>query len=186
MSVIEELVQFLAIETRLDVKSLALQQVLNLTGTAEGRQLLINDPNICKKVCLLLNDTQHAVAKDASLVLVNFSSDEDLIVYLLSPEMEIVRLVSEMIMDPNHQLADPACMVLSNLTRNYSGSETVFKILSPKFETFIDIFCNEKFNQHGAKLHYLGAVISNLSQLPEMREYGISIVKIVQINYICI
>ena len=76
-----------------------------------------------------------------------------------------------MVTDPNNKLADPACMILSNLTRTLRGSEEAFKILAPNIETLVDIFCNEKFNQKGAKLHYLGPLFSNLSQLPEMREY---------------
>lgn len=122
-------------------------------------------------MCLLLNDVQHSIAKDASLVLVNLSSDDSLIANLTSTELGIIKKSYDMVTDPNNKLADPACMILSNLTRTLRGSEEAFKILAPNIETLVDIFCNEKFNQKGAKLHYLGPLFSNLSQLPEMREY---------------
>jgi len=167
----DELSDFLAIDMRLDVKSVALQQVLNLTGTAEGRHLIVDHQSIIKKVCLLLNDFQHSIGKDASLVLVNLSSDDDLTASLTDAKLGIAKLSCDMIMDPANKLADPACMILSNLTRTLRGSEKVFEIVAPSFQTLLDIFCNEKFNQHGAKLHYLAALLSNLSQLPEMRKY---------------
>jgi len=154
----------------LDVKAVAMHQILSLTGTPEGRQLIVDHPSIIKKVCLLLNDVQHSIAKDASLVLVNLSSDDSLIANLTSTELGIIKKSYDMVTDPNNKLADPACMILSNLTRTLRGSEEAFKILAPNIETLVDIFCNEKFNQKGAKLHYLGPLFSNLSQLPEMRE----------------
>lgn len=133
--------------------------------------MLANHPSIVKNVCLLLKDFQHSVAKDASLILVNLSSDDGLVARLSSAELGVIESSCSMVMDPNDKLADPACMVLSNLTRTLQGSQEAYKFLAPKVQTLIDIFCNEKFNQQGAKLHYLGALFSNLSQLPEMREF---------------
>nr|CAG4648739.1 EOG090X08WK [Polyphemus pediculus] len=112
-----------------------------------------------------------SIAKDASLALINLSADEDITSKLVSDEMDILGIILNIIVDPEHKLADPACMALSNLTRVSKGSETVYQKVFPMFETLIDVFCNEKFNKHGAKLHYLGAVFSNLSQVPAMREY---------------
>nr|CAG4641831.1 EOG090X08WK [Eurycercus lamellatus] len=171
MSEIQELSEFLALETRLDVKSLALQQVLGLTGTPEGRQLLINTSSVFKNVCLLLNDQQKSVATDASLALVNISADEELIPVLVADGMGVIENMLSIITNPEHDLADPACMILSNLTRTAHGSERVFQKMVPEFGKYIDVFCQEKFNKKGAKLHYLAAAFSNLSQIPAMRAY---------------
>ena len=46
----------------------------------------------------------------------------------------------------------------------------VFEKMLPSFYKYVDIFCQEKYNKKGAKLHYFVAVFSNLSQIPEMRK----------------
>nr|CAG4649473.1 EOG090X08WK [Scapholeberis mucronata]SVE93719.1 EOG090X08WK [Scapholeberis mucronata] len=171
MTEIEELSQFLTIETRLDVKALALQQTLGLTGTADGRQLLTKTSAIFKNLCQLLNDSQQSVATDASLALINLSADQDVVDTLIGEGTDVIDNMLKIITNPEHALADPACMVLSNITRNKQGSERVFQKMSKDLDKFIDIFCQEKYNKKGARLHYLAPVLSNLSQIPEMRRY---------------
>nr|CAG4646387.1 EOG090X08WK [Macrothrix elegans] len=173
MSEIEELGQFLTLDMRIDVKSVALQQALGLTGTAEGRKLLVQ-ASLVKHFCELLNDCQKSVATDASLAIINLSADEQLVEALVNEEYNIINLMLKIINNPEHELADPACMILSNLTRTTHGSTKVFSEMEPLFEKYIDIFCQEKFNKKGAKLHYLAAVFSNLSQIPEMRKFIIN------------
>nr|SVE70525.1 EOG090X08WK [Daphnia similis]SVE71149.1 EOG090X08WK [Daphnia similis]SVE71781.1 EOG090X08WK [Daphnia similis]SVE72407.1 EOG090X08WK [Daphnia similis] len=171
MTEIQELSQFLALDMRLDVKALALQQTLGLTGTTDGRHLLINTPCIVKNLCQLLNDGQNSVAKDASLALINLSADEEVIPALLAEATNIVEHMLKIISNPEHNLADPACMVLSNLTRTKLGGEKVFQSMEENLDKYIDIFCQEKYNKKGARLHYLASVLSNLSQLPAVRSY---------------
>nr|CAG4637150.1 EOG090X08WK [Ceriodaphnia reticulata]SVE73038.1 EOG090X08WK [Ceriodaphnia reticulata] len=167
----EELSQFLTLETRLDVKALALQQTLGLTGTAEGRHLLIETSSVFRNLCQLLNDSQKSVATDASLALINLSADEDIIPALTAEGTEVIENMLKIIRNPEHDLADPACMVLSNITRTKKGSEVVFQKMADGLDNYIDIFCQEKYNKKGARLHYLAAVFSNLSQIPAMREF---------------
>nr|SVE75227.1 EOG090X08WK [Daphnia dolichocephala] len=169
MTEIQELSQFLTLEMRLDVKALALQQTLGLTGTADGRQLLLKTSCIVKNLCHLLNDDQPSIAKDASLALINLSADEEVIPALVAEEMGVIENMLKLISDPEHNLADPACMVLSNLTRTKHGSERVFESMGGNLGKYIDIFCQEKYNKKGARLHYLASVFSNLSQLPSVR-----------------
>ena len=154
-----------------------------LTGTADGRQLLVKTSSIFKNLCQLLNDTQKSVATDASLALINLSADEEVAETLIKEDRDVVDNMLKIITDPEHPLADPACMVLSNITRNKKGSEVVFQKISKELDRYIDIFCQEKFNTKGARLHYLAAVLSNLSQIPEMREY-VSRLKMFIFNYI--
>lgn len=142
-----------------------------MTGTTDGRHLLINTPCIVKNLCQLLNDGQNSVAKDASLALINLSADEDVIPALLAEATNIVEHMLKIISNPEHNLADPACMVLSNLTRTKLGSEKVFQSMEGNLDKYIDIFCQEKYNKKGARLHYLASVLSNLSQLPAARRY---------------
>ena len=118
-----------------------------------------------------MDDKQSSIATDASLALINLSSDEDVIPALVDhTNSDIIDSMLKVISDPEHDLADPACMFLSNITRNPQGSQQVFEKMLPSFDRYVDIFCQEKYNKKGAKLHYFAAVFSNLSQIPEMRK----------------
>lgn len=141
-----------------------------LTGTPEGRQLLINTSSVIKNLCHLLDDPQKSVATDASLALVNLSADEDIVPYLIAGDVDVVGIMLGIISNPEHELADPACMLLSNITRIPKGSKHVLQKMLPDMNKYIDIFCKDKYNKKGARLHYLASVISNLSQIKPMRE----------------
>lgn len=132
--------------------------------------MLIKTTSVFKNLCQLLNDSQKSVATDASLALINLSADEAVIENLVTEETDVVENMLKIVTNPEHDLADPACMVLSNLTRTKHGSEQVFKKMADNLDRYIDIFCQEKYNKKGARLHYLAAVFSNLSQIPAMRE----------------
>lgn len=142
-----------------------------MTGTAEGRQLLINSPSIFKNLCQLLSDTQKSIATDASLALINLSADEEMIKPLLAEGSNFIEDMLKIIINAEHDLSDPACMILSNLTHSKYGSEKVLQVMEKNLDKYIDIFCQPKYNNKGARLHYLAAVFSNLSQIPDFRRY---------------
>ena len=127
--------------------------------------------SVFKNLCHLLNDSQISVATDASLALINLSADEEIVPALIAEGNDIIENMLAIITNPEHDLSDPACMVLSNITRMKRGSEMVFAKMADSLDKYIDIFCQEKFNKKGARLHYLAAVLSNLSQIPAMRKY---------------
>ena len=62
-----------------------------------------------------MDDKQSSIATDASLALINLSSDEDVIPALVdNTNSDIIDSMLKVISDPEHDLADPACMFLSN------------------------------------------------------------------------
>jgi len=70
-------------------------------------------------------------------------------------------------MDPDSSLADPACMVLSNLTRPSGNIERVIELIEKSgftLDQVVSVFTKHGHNKKGASLHYLGPVFSNLSQ----------------------
>lgn len=140
-----------------------------LTGTLEGKKLLLQK-SVIASLCTLFSDAQKSVRKDASLVIINLSADDKLTPSLLADDFQIIDIMLNIVSDPEHELADPASMILSNLSRIPLGSEKLFSRMLPNMNKYIDIFCQEKFNKKGAKLHYLAGVFSNLSQIPSMRK----------------
>jgi len=82
---LEELSQFLDPQGRLDLKSLALQTLLSLTASKEGRHLLLSLPNtdsnpsLLSRICrLVFEDVQESIRFDSLLFLINLTSDNEL------------------------------------------------------------------------------------------------------------
>lgn len=94
-SALNEISQFLTPQGRLDVKSLALQNLLSLTASKEGRHLILTAPvensqeSVLKGIArLIFEDDQEAIRFDSLLFLINLSSDRDLSI-LNHPSMSI-------------------------------------------------------------------------------------------------
>ena len=175
MEALVEMMPFLAPSSRLDLKVVALHHVLGLTGSKEGRALMMDaakDGKTMEEILLALtHDDNESVEKDAALALINLSGDEEVAVKMRVPE--IVSNIWKRIADPECRIADPLCMILSNLTINPGLSQQVYSRLNAdgvSMDTVVSIFCREGYNKRGAGLHYIGPVLSNLSQLPEVRE----------------
>lgn len=75
-------------------------------------------------------------------------------------------------MDKESILADPCCMILSNMTRPLHLVDriiTLFENSGYTWDSIVAAFTAKQYNNVGAKLHYLGPVFSNLSQSPRVR-----------------
>jgi hypothetical protein len=116
---INELNQFLSPDTRLDVKSLALHYVLSLTGTIEGRELIISNDNVINSVVKLAfgEDEQKSIIKDSFFTLINLSSNENDSFQILNKTKILVNKLLDYILNCESKFADVACGVLSNLSR---------------------------------------------------------------------
>ncbi|KAG7246577.1 hypothetical protein CRUP_005778, partial [Coryphaenoides rupestris] len=67
--------------------------------------------------------------------------------------------------------SDHICSILSNLSRLSSTCLSLSQVLQQQevgVAQLVDMFCTEGFNKM-ASLHYLGPLLSNLSQLPHVR-----------------
>ena len=75
--------------------------------------------------------------------------------------------------DKESRQADKATQVLSNLTRDQASSAQVFQHLQRAdigVESVVRLLCQEKYNNQGLMMNFLGPVLSNLSQLPQVRK----------------
>jgi len=173
MSQLLELCQFLSISQRPDVKDVALQHILGLTASKEGILAIGAVPQIVACLVRLLSDPLAAVAKDASLALVNLSADPAMAkIMMKSEEIKMVRGLFDIIMNQDSPLADPSSMILSNFTRDPVCCDLVLEQMDQEkigINQLVSILCQEGYNKCGADLRYLGPVLSNLSQLREGR-----------------
>nr|XP_055076338.1 protein HGH1 homolog [Misgurnus anguillicaudatus] len=168
----KELLSFLTLEMRPDVKGHATEYILGLTGNRDGCRYLQSKPDFLKALVTLTSDLSIAIVKDCYHALINLSADETLHQPLVK-ETNILPTLLKHLLDPEYVFADRICTILSNLTRHEKTCRDVFKSLQEQnigLAKLVEIFCQEGFNQK-ASLHYLGPLLSNLTQLPEARHF---------------
>lgn len=166
-----ELMSFLSLDSRLDLKSAALQYVLGLTGSDEGRTFIKSQLSVVKVLLDLTTDPQPLVSRDAHLALLNISGVDEVVEYLI--KVNAFPKFLEFIADPNWREADKVGMILSNVTRTERGTEAFLNSLeaggSHSLYWLIDIFCREGFSKFTSH-HYLATVFLNLTQSSRARE----------------
>eukprot|EP00088_Acartia_fossae_P028600 TRINITY_DN29405_c0_g1_i3.p1 TRINITY_DN29405_c0_g1~~TRINITY_DN29405_c0_g1_i3.p1 ORF type:complete len:360 (-),score=70.76 TRINITY_DN29405_c0_g1_i3:84-1163(-) len=176
MGELEELAQFLNIETRFDVKLVALQHIVGLTGSKDGINAIREADSLHAGLMRLIKDPDLNISKEAAVAMINLSSDPSLAKNLLqSNQMTgLVKTLYECVKDEECKVADSAAMILSNLTRDRVSCDLVWQDLQQndiQIERLVFILCQEKYNKHGANLRYLAPVLSNLSQLSDVRKH---------------
>ncbi|XP_048059609.1 protein HGH1 homolog [Megalobrama amblycephala] len=168
----EELLSFLTLEMRADVKGRASEYVLGLTGNRDGCRYLQSKPDFLKALVTLTCDPSIAIVKDCFHALINLSADETLHQPLIKDTDLLAKLLPKLL-DPEYVFADRICTILSNLSRHERTCKEVFRALQEQnigLDRVVEIFCTEGFNKK-ASLHYLGPLLSNLTQLPEARHF---------------
>ncbi|XP_074494531.1 protein HGH1 homolog [Sebastes fasciatus] len=166
-----ELLSFLNPSTRPDVKGHTTGYILGLSGNRDGCRFLRLKPDLLVAMFALTSDPSVAIAKDCFHILVNLSADETLHQVLVE-DVKVLPVLLKKLLDPEYLFSDRICSILSNLTRHKKTCKTVFKVLQEEvgLPKLVEIFCTEGYNEK-AQLHYLGSLLSNLTQLPETRDY---------------
>jgi hypothetical protein len=174
---IKEFLPFLSNDLRPDVRAMAMQYFLGISGSRKGCDFLRDHPACISAIVRTTSDSQDVIAKDAFLAIVNISADEGLswrLLHLDSHPNVICDLI-KYVMDADSVHADIACMVLSNLSRSDRCSKVFVQQMidlkdSIGFDKVVEVFCKENYNKN-AKLHYLGPFLCNLTQVKEARKY---------------
>ncbi|GBP39217.1 Protein HGH1 homolog [Eumeta japonica] len=165
---LSEIVQFLNLDSRLDLKIIALDHVVGLSASREGVEALLKNGVILTKIIDLLDDKNNDIAKNATVLLVNVTASEsgakDVLKYKPSDHKDVLELLISVVMNPQKVNADAACMMLSNVTRLEDELDACIDVILPHLNDIINIFVNTDFNKKGCKLHYLAPMLSNLSR----------------------
>lgn len=168
----KELLTFLTLEMRPDVKGQATEYILGLTANKDGCRYLRTKPDFLKALLTLTADKSVAIVKDCYHALINLSADETLHEPLVK-EVDILPTLFQNLLDPEYMLSDRICTILTNLSRHERTCKEVFRVMQEQdigLAKLVEIFCTEGFNKT-ASLHYLGPLLSNLTQLPETRQF---------------
>ena len=177
----------------MDVRAVALAQVVGLTGSEEGVSALGRCPALLSTLAALVLDPAPVIATDACLALINLSADAATVPLLLEiPVIKNLYKVTELIVtcamctlqkihqpfqlikDKESAQADKAAQILSNLTRDLACCSAIYSQLMEAdigVDTLVTILCQENYNSQGQQMNFLGPVLSNLSQLPEVRRH---------------
>ncbi|XP_037347105.2 protein HGH1 homolog [Pungitius pungitius] len=166
-----ELLSFLSPETRPDVKGQTTEYILGMSGNRDGCRFLRSKADLLRAVFALTSDPSIAIVKDCYHILINLSADETLHQVLVA-DVKVIPVLLKKLLDPEYVFSDKICTILSNLTRHTKTCKTVFKVLQEEtgLSQLVDIFCTEGYNKK-ANFHYLSPLLSNLTQLPEARDY---------------
>jgi hypothetical protein len=168
---VKELLPFLDTTDREDLKFFALDYVVSLTGSEEGKIFLRNHEEFIKKVTKLTRDLNKTISNKALTAIVNLSAELPTAEIIL--ENENLEELVEFTLDPKNTDADKCAFILSNLTRTELGSKKLMEGItsSSKCDLYkiVDAFCKMDHNPK-VKLHYLAQMLSNLTQLKEARE----------------
>ncbi|XP_013998225.1 protein HGH1 homolog isoform X2 [Salmo salar] len=168
----KELLSFLTLDTRPDVKGQATEYILGLSGNRDGCRYLQTKPDFLKALVTLTTDPSIAIVKDCYHSLINLSADETMHQSLIK-DSDFLPMLFKNLLDPEFMFADRICTILTNLSRHVKTCKEVFKAMQEQeigLAQIVDIFCTEGYNNQ-ASLHYLGPLLSNLTQLPETRHF---------------
>ncbi|VVC99362.1 unnamed protein product [Leptidea sinapis] len=107
---VDELTEFLQPEARVDLKHIALDYLLGLSGTDEGINFLVQKERVLSNIIELTEDTVEEISKNATLVLVNISANEngalEILKYKPTLKKNIIELFLGYVFDPNKKHAD--------------------------------------------------------------------------------
>lgn len=171
-----ELLPFLTPGARADLQAEATRHVLALTGSGPGRTLLAGQAALLRALVELAAAPAPAPARDAARALVNLAADPGLHDPLLAAEPGLPARLLSHALDPQWPWAEEAAAVLANLSREPAPCAALMEALgAPELgesglERLVRALCTPGYNAH-APLHYLGPVLSNLSQRPAARAF---------------
>ncbi|XP_058899332.1 protein HGH1 homolog [Kogia breviceps] len=171
-----KLLPFLALGVRADLQAAAVQHVLALTGSGPGRTLLAGQAALLRALVELAVAPAPAPARDAARALVNLAADPGLHEPLLAAEPGLPARLLGCALDPQWPWAEEAAAVLANLSREPEPCAALMAALAaaepgePGLERLVRALCTPGYNAR-APLHYLGPMLSNLSQRPATRAF---------------
>ncbi|XP_050682790.1 protein HGH1 homolog [Leptidea sinapis] len=169
---VDELTEFLQPEARVDLKHIALDYLLGLSGTEDGINFLVQKERVLSNIIELTEDTVEEISKNATLVLVNISANEngalEILKYKPTLKKNIIELFLGYVFDPNKKHADAVCMALTNITRASKALEITIETFLEHLNNILIVFANTNFNKQGSHLDYLAPLLSNLSCNPRI------------------
>ena len=173
----KEILPLMSLEAKGNVRGVAMEYFLGMSGSEEGRTFIASNMKYLDAIVDIFKDEHQAIAKDAYLAIVNLSVDEATSAKLLSlpGHPDFLLDILKYTLDENSPHADIACMALSNISRWAQTAQKMMSIIIENqsvvgLDKIVRVLCKINHNKN-AKLHYLGPLLSNITQIQEARKY---------------
>lgn len=157
----------------LEAKIMALDIAHVCSTSSIGRQK-VSTIDALKNLGALCKDEDLAVSKKSMAILANLFEDAEIVKKFLGTaeysDFGTRALVH--ILDPDFDLADTLCMMLSNLTRFDDSAEIVARGILDGHLSMAEIvkaITHLNYNKKGAHLNHLALVVCNLTQVAQVR-----------------
>ena len=169
-----EIVPFLVPTARVDLRAIAVNYFLGLTGSESGRRYLADNTDHIQLLISIIDDDQADIAKDAFLAIVNLAAESDIacrIMKLSAAEKLLDRLLMAALYEGRVE-PNVACMALSNLSRSESSASLIAEYITKEHEPNVDVKrIVEKLCQTDLEgVDYLAPFLSNLTQVAYIRK----------------
>ncbi|XP_049884285.1 protein HGH1 homolog [Pectinophora gossypiella] len=172
---LDEMLEFLKPESRVDLKHISLDHLLGLSGSEDGIQTLLRNDQIIQSIIELTDDKVEAIAKSALLIIVNITATAkgatEVLKHKPCNHKNIIELLIGYVLNPQKRDVDAACMILSNITRLEDELEVCIDTFIPHLNNILNAFVNVDFNKRGSDLEYLAPMFSNLSCNHRVRKW---------------
>lgn len=171
----KELLPFLSLNARIDVKSVAVRYFLEMTGSKEGLDFISTGEKFLLAIMDLTMDRESDISRDSYLALINLSADENIAWKLMNTSKPTFVLdVLHRILKPDCRFADEATSFVSNVSRYTScaiklSEQILSKNSKVTMENIVDVLCKVGYNKK-ANLHHVALILSNLTQVPGIRK----------------
>jgi len=170
----KEILPFLDLQARKDLKYVANRSLLELTGSKEGCDFLAEGDKFIKALMSLTTDKESDICKDAMFALVNLTSDEKVAWRIMGVDDQFIFNLLHKTLQPEFEYADQAASIISNVTRVLSCAKKLSELIikdnsKVSVENIVNVLCKINFNKN-ASLHCLGLILSNLTQVPSIRK----------------
>ncbi|KAK3084635.1 hypothetical protein FSP39_016616 [Pinctada imbricata] len=171
----KEFYPFLNTSAKKELKNLAIEYFLGITGTDQGKDFIGKSEPFLKGIISLTEDTDVKIVQDAYKTLINLTTKRDICNRIRSFDTfdEFITKQLHLILDPSFANADGASVFVSNLTRPEECAAKVAGIVQRNSQTIgvvkiVNALCNLQYNIK-ANLHYLASILANLTQVKSIR-----------------
>ena len=171
----KEFAPFLNPAARGDVKNIAIDYFLGMTGKEDGKQMIASSQIFLEGIVSLTEDSDSVVYSKAYKTLINIATDSNLCLKITKmytfPEFAVSSF--KKIICPDYDQADSVCKFLSNLSRPEECANTIATIILSNKEVsiskMVNTLCNLKYNPK-ANLNFLAPLLANLAQVSSVRK----------------
>lgn len=170
----KELLPFLRPDARDDLKYFAVRSFLELTGTQDGINFISEGDKFLKAIMALTSDKETDICKNALFTLINLTADDKAAWKLMEVDGSFVHNLLHKMLQSDYEAADQAASVIANVTRIAScarklAHQILAKNSKVSMDNIVNVLCKVNYNEK-ATLHYLGLILSNLTQVPDIRK----------------